>query len=268
MPIGIDHKDFLKRGTIDEIVYEKCSSLLKNSLIIVSKQKSDVLKMIKKNINNNSSKKIIFGENYIYRKNFDSFTYKDRFGQIELPLPNLLGDFQISNVTSAIVTARHLNKFTVTNDHIIRAITKIKSEGRLQAITKGKLKKFVSINNKIIIDGAHNPLAAFEVKKYLKTLNSKKKIIMILAMMANKDHKKFINIFKNNIHSMVALDIPNQLNFMPKEKLAKIGKSFGIPSKTDISIKSALKNISKKNDNAIIFCTGSLYFAGEILNLN
>ena len=28
MPIGIDHKDFLKEGTIDEIVYEKCSHLL------------------------------------------------------------------------------------------------------------------------------------------------------------------------------------------------------------------------------------------------
>ena len=28
------------------------------------------------------------------------------------------------------------------------------------------------------------------------------------------------------------------------------------------------KSIAKENDNAIIFCTGSLYFAGEILNLN
>ena len=31
MPIGMDHKDFLKEGTIDEIVYEKCSHLLGNS---------------------------------------------------------------------------------------------------------------------------------------------------------------------------------------------------------------------------------------------
>ena len=30
MPIGIDHKDFLKKGTIEEIVYEKCSHLLPN----------------------------------------------------------------------------------------------------------------------------------------------------------------------------------------------------------------------------------------------
>ena len=35
MPIGIDHKDFLKEGTIDEIVYEKCSHLLGGSKIVV-----------------------------------------------------------------------------------------------------------------------------------------------------------------------------------------------------------------------------------------
>ena len=29
-----------------------------------------------------------------------------------------------------------------------------------------------------------------------------------------------------------------------------------------------LKAISKEDGSAIIFCTGSLYFAGEILNLN
>ena len=54
----------------------------------------------------------------------------------------------------------------------------------------------------------------------------------------------------------------------PKVKLSKIVQSCGIPSKTENSIESALKNISKENNNAIIFCTGSLYFAGEILNLN
>ena len=31
MPIDIDHKDFLKKGTIDEIIYEKCSALLDGS---------------------------------------------------------------------------------------------------------------------------------------------------------------------------------------------------------------------------------------------
>ena len=91
---------------------------------------------------------------------------------------------------------------------------------------------------------------------------------MVLGMMANKEHKEFIQIFKNRIHLIVALDIPNQINFIAKEKLSKIAKSCEIPSKTENSLEIAFKNIAKENDNAIIFCTGSLYFAGEILNLN
>ena len=268
MPIGIDHKDFLKEGTIDEIVYEKCAHLLSGSKIFVSEQKNDVLEKIKKNIVNNSSEKSIFGENYNFKKNTKGFFYKDGFGEMNLPLPNLLGDFQISNVSTAIAAARTLDQFNITETHIKKAITKIRSEGRLQNITKGKLRKYISKNNQILIDGAHNPLAASTIIKYLETFDKERKIIMVLGMMANKEHKEFIEIFKNRIHLIVALDIPNQINFIAKEKLSKIAQSCGIPSKTENSLEMAFKNIAKENDNAIIFCTGSLYFAGEILNLN
>jgi len=268
MPIGIDHKDFLKKGTIDEIVYEKCSHLLKDSRIFVAEQKNGILQKIKKNISGNSSEKIIFGKQYNYRKNINDFVYKDEYGKVNLPLPNLLGDFQISNISTAVAVARKLRQFKIKNSDIKKSITNIRSEGRLQSITRGKLRKYVSKNNQILIDGAHNPLAASVVKKYLKTLNSRKKIIMLLGMMANKEHREFIKIFKNIIHSVITVDIPNQINFIEKKKLSKIAQSCGMPSKTEISIKSALKNIAKKNGNAIIFCTGSLYFAGEILNLN
>ena len=268
MPIGIDHKDFLKEGTIDEIVYEKCSHLLSGSKIFVSEQKNDVLKKIKKNILNNSSEKIIFGENYNYKKKAKGFIYKDKLGEMNLPLPNLLGDFQISNISTAIAAARNLDQFKIAEPHIKEAITKIRSEGRLQNVTQGKLRKYVSKNNVILIDGAHNLLAASEIKKYLETLDAERKIFMILGMMANKEHKKFIQIFKNRVHSIITLDIPNQINFIQKEKLSKIAQSCGISSKTENSIEEALKNVANKNNNAIIFCTGSLYFAGEILNLN
>jgi len=268
MPIGIDHLDFLKKGTIDEIIYEKCSCLLEGSKIFISRQKSNVLEKIKKNISKNSSKKFIFGKDFDYKKNTNRFIYEDKMGKMNLPLPNLSGDFQISNVSTAIATARNLDQFKITKNHIEEAITTIRSEGRLQSITKGKLRKYVSKNNQIIIDGAHNPLAAHVINEYLKNLNTGRKIFMILGMMANKEHKEFIQIFKNKIHSVIALNIPNQINFIQKEKLSKIIQSCGIPSKTEGSIEKALKNIAKENENAIILCTGSLYFAAEILNLN
>ena len=91
---------------------------------------------------------------------------------------------------------------------------------------------------------------------------------MLLGMMANKEHKEFIQIFKNRVQSIITLNIPNQINFFDKEKLSEIAESCGIPSRTESSIETALKNAANENSDAVIFCTGSLYFAGEILNLN
>ncbi|MDP6440248.1 MAG: bifunctional folylpolyglutamate synthase/dihydrofolate synthase [Pelagibacteraceae bacterium] len=268
MPIGIDHKDFLKEGTIDEVVYEKCSHLLNGSKIVISEQINGVIEKIKKNISTNTSKKIIHGEHYNYQKNTEGFIYNDKIGSMNLGHPNLLGDFQLSNISTAIATIRNLDQFKVSKSHIAKAITKIRCEGRLQNITQGKLRKYVSKNNQIIIDGAHNVLAALAIRKYLDALDKKKKIFMVLGMMINKEHKKFIQIFKDKVHSIIALDIPNQVNFVKKEKLSEIALSCGIPSKIENSIETAIKNIAKEDDNAIIFCTGSLYFSGEILNLN
>jgi len=268
MPIGLDHKDFLKTGTIDEIVYEKCFHLLSGSKIIVANQKKDVLIKIKKNILKNSSLKIFFHQDYRYIKNSGGFIYKDKKGQIDLPEPSLLGDFQKNNISTAISTVRNLDQFKILKSHIKEAITKIRSEGRLQFINSGKLRNYVSEKNKILIDGAHNTLAATVIKKYLESLDKEKKIIMILGMMDNKEHKKFIQIFKGMIHSIVTVNIPNQTNFMPKESLSKIALSCGFLSKTENSIELALKNISKENSDATILCAGSLYFAGEVLNLN
>ena len=75
--------------------------------IFVSEQKKNVLEKIKKNIiNNSSSQKFIFGEDYDYKKDADKFIYKDKLGKINLPLPNLTGDFQISNVSTAIANCK------------------------------------------------------------------------------------------------------------------------------------------------------------------
>ena len=87
-------------------------------------------------------------------------------------------------------------------------------------------------------------------------------------MMSTKQHKEFIQAMKGQVHSIITLDIPNQTNFIKKEKLSEIAMSCGINSKTSSSIEEALKNISNENKNAIIFCTGSFYFASEILDLN
>ncbi len=262
--IGLDHLDWLPENeqTIEKIVYEKTSSLL-NSIIVIAKQPNkETVDSIKKNILSNNSKKIIFDEQFSFAENENGFIYyEDESGGLKLPKPNLIGEFQIENIATAIATIRSLN-LKIEDKHIKNGISKIKSIARLQEIKNGKIKDLCK-NNKIFVDGSHNPLGAKVLNEYLESLNCKKHII--LGMMSNKDHDEYMNYFKN-IASLTTIDIPNQPNSIKgKELKQKLNRFPNINYKE--SIEDAIKSISLCN-NDIILITGSLYLAGEVLNLN
>ena len=262
--IGLDHLDWLPKNeqTIEKIIYEKTSALL-NSKIVVAKQSSDdTQELIKQSLSSNEAKKIIFNDNFSYSINENEFIYfEDEFGGIKLPQPNLMGQFQIDNSATAVAAARNLN-LNITDENIKSGITKIKSIARLQEIKSGKLKNLCK-NNQLFVDGSHNPLGAKVLNDYLQTLKCKKHII--LGMMANKDHEEYISYFKN-ISSLTTIDIPNQPNSIKGEDLKnKLNKFPNL--NYEKSVEDALKKISTDNDD-IILITGSLYLAGEVLNLN
>ena len=83
--------------------------------------------------------------------------------------------------------------------------------------------------------------------------------------MSNKDHNEYMNYF-NNISSLTTIDIPNQPNAISGEKLKKKFKDIqNVQYKKNIE--QAIKSIPLK-ENDLIIITGSLYLAGEMLNLN
>jgi dihydrofolate synthase/folylpolyglutamate synthase len=263
--IGLDHLDWLpsEEQTVQKIIFEKTSALL-NSKIIIAKQSSiEIINIIQKTIKDNQSKKIFFNKNYNFAlKENDFFYFEDEFGGLKLPKPNLPGEFQLENISTAIATSRQLVGYKITNEHIINGITKIESIARLQEIKSGKLKDLVK-NNQLFVDGAHNPLGAKVLNQYLESLNCKKHII--LGMMANKNHNEYFNYFKN-IETLITIDIPNQKNALKGIELKdKISSFSNIKYKN--SIEQAISSI-KLQENDIILITGSLYLAGEVLNLN
>ena len=262
--ISKDHLDWLPKNkrTIEKIIFEKTSSLL-NSNIIISKQNTkNTIECIKKTISKNSSNKLFFNEDFSYSNEENGFFYyEDKFGGLKLPLPNILGQFQLDNISAAIATLRQL-KLIINDQDIKKGITKIKSTGRLQEINSGKLKNLVR-NNKLILDGTHNEDGSRVLNEYLQTLDCKKHLI--IGMMANKDHQKYISYFKD-FSSLTTIDIPNQPNAISGKNLRKKFKNIS-NVKYKKSIKEAIKSVPLK-ENDLLIITGSLYLAGEVLNLN
>ena len=263
--IGLDHLEWLPENeqSVEKIIYEKTSSLL-NSNIIVAKQSSNkISSQIKQTISYNQSQKKFFNEEYTYSLNENEFFYyEDKIGGMKLPSPNVNGQFQLENISTAIATLRSVKQLKIKEEHIKSGITKIHSIARLQEINKGKLKNLVK-DNRLIVDGSHNPLGAKVLNEYLESLNCNKHII--LGMMANKNHQEYIDYFKN-ISSLTTIDIPNQPSSIKGNELKnKLKRHKNVQYKK--SITEAIRSIPvKKND--LILITGSLYLAGEVLNLN
>ena len=261
---SIDHTDWLPKDerTIEKIIFEKTSTLLNSNIIVAKQSTKETMNSIKKTISQNPSSKVFFNDDFSYSINEnDFFYYEDKLGGLKLPKPNVLGQYQLENISTAIATLRTLD-IGIKDEHIQRGVTKISSLARLQEIKSGKLKDLVK-NNKLIVDGSHNEGGAKALNEYLQTLDCNKHVI--IGMMANKEHKKYISYFKD-VSSVTTIDLKTQPNSISGKDLKEKFKS--IPNvQYQPDIKQAIKSIDLKEGDLLLI-TGSLYGAAEVLNLN
>ena len=262
--ISKDHLDWLAKDeqTIEKIVFEKTSTLLNSNIIVAKQSNKETMNYIKKTIYQNPSNKVFFNDDFNYSINVNNFFYyEDKLGGLKLPMPNIQGQFQLENISTAIATLRTLD-LSIENEHIKRGITKISTLGRLQEIKSGKLKELVK-NNKLIVDGSHNEDGARVLNEYLQSLDCNKHVI--ISMMANKEHEKYISYFKD-ITSITTIDLKTQPNSISGKELKE---KFKIMPNVQYqpSIEQAIKSINLKEGDLLLF-TGSLYGAAEVLSLN
>ena len=261
---SIDHTDWLPKDerTIEKIIFEKTSTLLNSNIIVAKQSTKETMDCIKKTISQNKSNKLFFNDDFSYSINEnDFFYYEDKFGGLKLPMPNVLGQYQLENISTAIATLRTLD-IGIKDEHIQRGIKKISSLARLQEIKSGKLKELVK-NNRFIVDGSHNEGGAKALNEYLQSLDCNKHVI--IGMMANKEHEKYISYFKD-ISSITTIDLKTQPNSISGKDLKEKFKSMtNVQYQPDI--KQAIKSIDLKEGDLLLI-TGSLYGAAEVLNLN
>ena len=261
--INIDHLQWIKNKTIEGIIHEKTVKLLNSNIFVNKQENKEILVKIKNALKNNQSNKYFYGEdfNYLHAEN-NFILYEDPKGSLILPPPNILGEHQLGNISTAIMVARIL--FNIKDNDIKKAVTNIELKGRLQEIKTGKLKELAR-DNRLFFDGGHNKNAANSLAKWLESLN--KDVHLILGMMKDKDHQEFVNSFKNKIKSLTLIDIPNQDGTISKEDFKSKIQDYMSEIKLADSIEQSI--ILNSNSSAqVILIAGSLYLAGEVLNLN
>ena len=259
--INYQHQDWVSPKTITEICKQKVGYLSEKTTIYVAPQDAKVLKIIKKILKKNPSKKIYSSSwRLVYKKN--SYFYKDKQNSIPLKLNYVYSKGLISNLCLAIKVALDLG---VPKKNILKVIPKIRFKGRIQYINNGKLKNLLGKNEKLLVDGCHSIQSAKNLFNYLKTLNEP--IYGIWGMQKNKLPDKFISSFNDIFSKIYTVTIPNEPNSLSSNMLKTIGKNFGNKIESASSVKESLIKVSNNKKKTIVIF-GSLYLVGDVLSKN
>lgn len=249
--ISIDHTEYLG-DTIDKIAFEKCGIIKTGSKTVAyADNPGDADAVIKTACGERNVPLTIPDKNniVILSQGIDGtdFEYKGTKYHI-----NMLGRHQVYNAVSAIETAKLLG---IEDGFVKEGIANTKFRGRLEIVSKNPL---------IIEDGAHNYSGVCMLCDALKTYFASKKIIIVMAMLKDKEYEKCIQTLAPlaNVFIVTEADNPRKST---AEELAQTADKYTENIYAEPDVNKALElAISKSDSESVICICGSLYLLGDV----
>ena len=176
-----------------------------------------------------------------------------KYGEIEYPLP-LLGEMQLINSALAIASIQILQAqgWQISSEAVSTGIANTKWLGRLQW-TKWQ-------NQQLLVDGAHNPAAAVELRKYVDSLQNP--VTWVMGMLATKDHGDIFRALLRPGDRLYLVPVPDHSTAEP-EYLATLAQNICPSLAASQSFPELFLALEKAFvDNFPVILSGSLYLLG------
>ncbi len=190
-----------------------------------------------------------------------TWIWRSKLANYELPLPNLLGDYQLQNAAGVLKVLELLQKnFPVPETAISQGLINAELPGRFQ-ILSGRVTR--------ILDVAHNPLGAKVLTDLLSKTPCQGKTHALVGMLKDKDIPTVFKILKATITNwhLATLNVPRSASLAC---LVKHLTNLGVDKEninTYSSITKAYKYLSAsvpETDRIIVF--GSFHTVQEALS--
>jgi dihydrofolate synthase / folylpolyglutamate synthase len=193
--------------------------------------------------------------------------YRDKEGKLSTPRPRLAGAHQAMNAALAIAMLRHQSAVKVPDAALKAAIGWADWPARMQKLSDGPLKRLVSPETSVWIDGCHNPASAVVVADQVPSLLGEAASVQIICgALANKDVEGILAPFVNRAAAFHTVPIPGHSHHEP-EVLAGWLCRKGCDARPAPNIEAAIEAAAASKPRAILII-GSLYLAGEVLRAN
>jgi dihydrofolate synthase/folylpolyglutamate synthase len=213
----------------------------------------------------------IAGEDWTATEERGRLVYQDDDGLLDLPAPKLYGRHQFENAGVAIAALR-ASALQLPPAAFETGIAKADWPARMQRLAQGRLAALIPAGGELWLDGGHNADGGRAIANALADLEERvsRPLVMVVGMLATKDSQAFLKNFAGLARRVVAVAIPRQDKSLTAATLADAAQAVGIPAEPAAGIEAALAAIAALglSPPPRILITGSLYLAGEVLDLN
>ena len=266
-PISHDHAGFLGND-LKNIAREKAGIIKSGVACITAKQEPSVLKVIKHTAEDKDAPLSIEGQDWWVAIKGNNLSIMSPEGQINPPLPNLVGPHQIQNAGLGIVTLAALGDKRINRQAVERGIKRADWPARMQRLTRGPLCEKLPKNWELWLDGGHNPAAGEAIAATLGTITDRS-VHLIVGLLNTKSPVEFLAPLLQYSKSLTAIEILDSDSSFSANEILEVAKKIGFQAKKAKSISTAIRKIitEEKLPSMILIC-GSLYLAGDILKEN
>jgi len=251
--VDLDHQNWLG-STIDEIAKEKAGIISPGIPCIFGD--SPVPPAIQIVADSKGSDVCAWNSDFFLVDNGDSFEWEGRNTTIDsIIIPSHWGPGECHNLASSLTSIEMMDsKLLPSAKELNHLLSNFSVPGRFEIVEQKQT---------WILDVAHNPHAAENLKKKLESLNPGKKITVILSMMQDKDVIGFVKILDDLVAQWIVCEMDTSRSYSAQtlqKKLIDYGMANVCAESGLIEAFSNIKNRTKKNDRILI--TGSFEIVG------
>ncbi len=257
--IAMDHSAYLG-NTLEEIASHKAGIIKEGCMVVSAEQDPAVMRVIEEEAHKKQALKPVFVENdTIKKQKFDLkktvFYYKE-WDKLEI---SLLGSYQVKNAVLALEVLSLLKKSGVnlSEDKIKKAFEKVIWPGRFQIVARKPY---------FLVDGAHNPAAAAELRDSIQFYFTNRKIIYIIGMFRDKEYEKVIETTCDLATHIITVAKKGNSRALPAYELAKevakVNPMVTVADSVEEGVELAYLLADK---DTVIIAFGSLAYLGDCI---
>lgn len=261
-PVSIDHQQYLG-DTLAEIAGEKAGILKRNCFAIIGPQQDEAMDVIEAKAREVGATCKIHGQHWHVWEENGRLVYQDENGLLDLPLPALIGAHQVQNAGIAIATLRYLGKDDVAFEG---AMLNANWPARLQKLRHGPLIN-AAADAEIWLDGGHNKAAGYALAEALGRLPDRK-LYLVVGMLNTKDASGYMAPLKTRADKLYGVSIPGEAATLSAQETVDAARKVGFDAEVATDFQTAVADIVQADPSARILICGSLYLAGNVLQLN